>query len=319
MNAERHITIAVMTFRRPDDLSEILPLLTAQAAAGTTEGTSVEVLVVDNDPACAAREQVLLLAADAAASKVTIRYENEQVPGISAARNRALDASNESDILVFIDDDERPVDGWLSLLLATFDREKSVAVVGPVISHFEVEPDPWVTAGRFFDRRRLPTGTRIDVAATNNLLLDLHRIRDFGLRFDLAYGITGGGDTMFTKQIRAHGGDMVWCDEAVVHDIVPRSRVTRRWVLVRALRMGNSWSLTSVASAPRGPARFGARIGLTGRGVVRLLGGAARYAVGRILRRDVHQARGLRTAARGLGMAGGAWGYQYREYRRASS
>lgn len=318
MDAERHVTIAVMTFRRPDDLDEIVPRLTAQAAASTEAGTSVSLLVVDNDPAGAARQQVDRLAVGAAASGVTVRYENESVPGISAARNRALDVSSDSDILVFIDDDERPVDGWLALLLETFDRAKPVAVVGPVVSQFEVEPEPWVAAGEFFGRRRLPTGTRIDVAATNNLLLDLHAIRAAGLRFDLDYGITGGGDTLFTKQIRAHGGEMVWCDEAVVFDIVPGSRVTRRWVLVRALRSGNSWSLTSVVSTPARLGRLGVRMALTGRGFIRLLGGSARYAAGVVLRRDVHQAKGLRTAARGLGMTGGAWGYRYREYRRTT-
>jgi glycosyltransferase involved in cell wall biosynthesis len=319
MDAVRNVTIAVMTFRRPDDLDEILPRLTAQAAASTEAGTSVSVLVVDNDPAGAARQQVGRLTLDGAASRVRVRYENEPVPGISAARNRALDASSDTDILVFIDDDERPVDGWLAMLLETFDREKPVAVVGPVVSRFEVEPEPWVAAGRFFDRRRLPTGTRIDVAATNNLLLDLHAIRAAGLRFDLDFGITGGGDTLFTKQIGAHGGEMVWCDEAVVYDIVPQSRVTRRWVLVRALRSGNSWSLTSVINTPRRLRRLGVRVVLTGHGLVRVLGGSARYVAGVVLRRDEHQAKGLRTAARGLGMAGGAWGYRYREYRRASA
>jgi len=316
MDVERRVTIAVMTFRRPGDLAEILPLLAVQAAASATDRTAVDVLVVDNDPDGTARAQVATFATEAARSGVDVRYEHENVPGISAARNRALDASTESDILVFIDDDERPVDRWLALLLETFDDEQPVAVVGPVISHFEVEPEPWVVAGRFFDRRRLPTGTHVDVAATNNLLLDLNRIRVAGLRFDLEYGITGGGDTMFTKQIRAHGGEMVWCDEAVVHDIVPRERLTRRWVLIRALRSGNSWSLTSVDSVPSGTARLGVRLRLTGRGVVRLVGGSARFAAGVIFRRDAHQARGLRSAARGLGMTTGAWGYRYREYRR---
>ena len=37
-------------------------------------------------------------------------------------------------------------------------------------------------AGRFFNRRRLPTGTEVDVAATNNLLLDLIQLHELGLR-----------------------------------------------------------------------------------------------------------------------------------------
>ena len=53
----------------------------------------------------------------------------------------------------------------------------AAAVVGPVRSDYARDPSPWVQAGRFFDRRRLPTGTPVEVAATNNLLLDLHEVR----------------------------------------------------------------------------------------------------------------------------------------------
>ncbi|MBC7632675.1 glycosyltransferase [Aeromicrobium sp.] len=313
MDDTRHVTIAVMTFRRPDDISDLLPKLIEQAEDNARTDTVIEVLVVDNDPDGGAREQVLTTASSAS---VKVRYENETTPGISAARNRALDASGTSDLLIFIDDDERPVEHWLRLLLDTYETTGADAVVGPVISQYVVEPEPWVAAGRFFDRRRLLTGTRIDVAATNNLLLDMARVRSLALRFDLAYGITGGGDTLFTKELHAQGGEMVWCDEAIVYDLVPADRVTRRWVIMRALRSGNSWSRTTVAIADGVLARWSLRLRLSAQGAARMLAGAVRWLFGQLTRRQVDQARGLRAAARGWGMLGGAWGYQYREYRR---
>lgn len=313
MDDERRVTIAVMTFRRPGDISELLPQLIDQAVGNTQAGTVVDVLVVDNDPAGGAREQV---AHTASSTTVGVRYENETTPGISAARNRALAASDEANLLVFIDDDERPVAQWLRLLLDTYDLTRAAAVVGPVISQYVVEPEPWVAAGRFFDRRRLPTGTMIDVAATNNLLLDMLRVRSLGLSFDLAYGITGGGDTLFTKELHARGGEMVWCDEAIVYDVVPADRVTRRWVIMRALRSGNSWSRATLATTDGAFARWSVRLALTLQGAGRMLVGAARWLFGQVARRQVDQARGLRASARGWGMLGGAWGYQYKEYLR---
>ena len=82
----------------------------------------------------------------------------------------------------------------------------------------------------------------MEVAATNNLLLDLGRIRALGLEFDERFGLSGGSDTLFTRPLVARGGRMVWCDEAMVVDNVPAGRLTRDWVLRRALRSGNSAS-----------------------------------------------------------------------------
>ena len=118
-------------------------------------------------------------------------------------------------MLIFIDDDERPVCGWLDHLVRMYREHRPAAVVGPVVSEFEITPDRWVAEGRFFARRRMPTGTAVSVAGAGNLLLDLHQIRRFGLTFDVSLGTSGGEDTLFTSQIASHGGTMLWCDEAI--------------------------------------------------------------------------------------------------------
>lgn len=313
--APRRLTIAVLTYRRPRDIAEILPLLVLQGGLVARADLGVEVAVIDNDPASGAREFVAAYAAHPD-GPVAIRYEHEPVPGISAARNRALSSSGGSDLLVFIDDDERPSERWLPELLATFDRYRPAAVVGPVVSAFDVAPSDWVAAGGFFTRRRLPTGTEVDVAATNNLLLDLAFVRRVGVRFDLDFGITGGDDTMFTRQLVGSGGRIVWCAEAVVTDVVPAERTTRRWVVLRALSSGNSWSLVAVKLQQSARRRAAERLRLTARGLVRAAGGSARALAGYATRRQGWQARGVRTAARGIGMLLGAYGYAYQEYRR---
>lgn len=309
------LTIAVLTFRRPDDLSAILPALVDQAAS-VSEQVTARVLVVDNDPAASARAAVETAGADARHQDVQVDYVSETEPGIAVARNRALAESGKSDLLVFIDDDERPSATWLADLLALQRQHGAAAVVGPVVSAFAHEPDPWITAGEFFVRRRLLTGTAVDVAATNNLLLDLSFIRREGLRFDAELAVHGGEDTLFTRQIVARGGLMLWCAEALVTDVVPPSRLTRRWVVLRAFSSGNGWSLTSVMLAPGATARARVRARLTSGGLVRVVGGVARILRGALFGSVAQRARGVRTLARGAGMLGGAWGYRYQEYRR---
>lgn len=303
------LVIAVLTYKRPDDLRMILPRLQEQARS---VGNDTHILVVDNDPAGSAKEFVTGVGDNA------VQYVNETTPGIAAARNRALDESGEFALLVFIDDDEVPTDGWLASLVSTWENSQPIAVVGPVVSEYAVELDAWMRAGRFFDRRRLPTGTVVDVAATNNLLLDLNQLRPLGLHFDARYGLTGGSDTLFTREIHRRGGRLVWCDEAIVMDQVPAERLTREWVLQRAYRSGNSWSRTSLDLADgRGVRRIRAKGAL--RGMVRLAGGSAQVAVGVITRNIAHRARGTRTVMRGAGLVAGSFGQVYTEYARPST
>jgi hypothetical protein len=317
------LVVAVLTYRRPDDIGAILPLVVEQAAAvaqGAAERgdgpRSLHVVVIDNDPGGDARQTVL---AAAAVSPVPVEYVHEPRPGISAARNRALAVAQDHDLLVFIDDDERPDPGWLAALLTEWRRSGAVGVAGPVRSEYEVEPDAWVRAGGFFTRRRPTTGTRLEVAATNNLLLDLRAVRAAGLAFDDALGTQGGEDSLFTRQLVASGGLLTWSAAARVVDVVPRARITHRWVVLRAFSSGNTWSLTSLALAPTDPAaRLRHRSVAIRRGTVRAAGGIGRIALGAVTGSLEHRAKGTRTLARGAGMIAGALGWSYQEYARRS-
>jgi succinoglycan biosynthesis protein ExoM len=301
--------VAMLTCRRPDDLPAALPRLVAAASGSAATAT---VLIVDNDPEASA----MPLAAEA---PDIVRFVHEPTPGIAAARNRALDESGDADLLVFIDDDERPEPGWLDLLVATWRRCRPAAVVGPVVSTFPSEPEPFIVEGGFFRRRRLPTGTEVDVAATNNLLLDLEQVRRLGVRFDTTLGTAGGSDTLFTRTLHRRGGRLVWCDEAVVVDVVPPSRLTRAWVLRRALRTGNSTSRIGLLLETSPASRTLLRLRLTVQGSARMVGGTLRVVLGVVVRSLRQRANGARTLARGVGMTAGAWGWTYDEYRRRST
>jgi succinoglycan biosynthesis protein ExoM len=300
------VLIAVLTYQRNDDLVELLPLLVAQL--GDRAG---EVLVVDNDPDGSAAPTVSEMGLPG------VRYVHERQPGIAHARNRALDEAGDAHVLVFIDDDERPDAMWLTQLLDCYQREQSVAVAGAVIPDVGRIEDPWIEAGGFFVRARHRTGSEVPAASTANLLIDLRQLEALGsVRFDERFGLSGGSDTMFTRELLARGGRIVWCDEAIVTDYIRPARANRGWVLQRHFRSGNSWARTSVELSRAGWATLLVRLRLTFIGVARIVLGTMRSAFGVITRSLRHQARGSRTAARGTGMALGAWGRVYVEYRR---
>ena len=325
------LTIAIPTFRRPDDLKRaiggVLKQVAEQAAREPSGGTvsDAEVLVIDNDAQCSGRKAALAAAADAGvavrasadeptAGDMSVRYVVEERPGVAAVRNRALDETTERDLLIFIDDDEEPESGWLAALVGLQASTGCQAVAGPVIPVYEVEPEEWVRQGEFFVRKTWPTGTVRPVAASNCLLLDLGFVRRAGLRFDEAFGATGGEDTLFTRRLSAAGGVIRWCDEARVRDHVPASRLTRPWIL-RRQRSHAATSVRVELALAGGGVQPAIRARAAAGGLVRSVLGGLRTAGGTLIGSPRHAAKGARLLARGRGiLAASVGGGVHREY-----
>jgi succinoglycan biosynthesis protein ExoM len=302
------VVVALATYRRPSLLDGLLSDLVEQAR---DLGPQTRIVVVDNDPEASAREVVGTFAARG------VEYVVEPRPGIAAARNRALDEAGDAEALVFLDDDERPAPGWLSTLVAAWQEWQCTAVAGPVVSSFEGPVDRWVENCSTFRRRRLATGTVVRGAATNNLLLDLARLRALDLRFDDRFGLSGGSDTLLTHTMVKRGGEIRWCDDAVMLETVPVERATRRWALRRSFRTGNGWSRVKLALTESRTERVLARLRLVVGAVLGLLRAVVR-GLGAVLRRDLEQRVAAElSVATALGSLRGAYGHVTSEYLRS--
>ncbi|GAA1732191.1 hypothetical protein GCM10009809_29600 [Isoptericola hypogeus] len=310
--APLRVTVAVPTFRRPAELAGLLAAVRphldglAGAVGAPTRG---HVLVVDNDPDRSA-EPV------AAAGDEGVRYVHEPEPGIAAARDAALQHSLDADVVVFIDDDELPQDRWLAELLAVWLENRPAVVVGRVTAEFEVEPDAWVRAGRFFERRYRPRGTAVHAAAAGNLLLDVDQVRRSGVRFDRGLGLGGGEDTLFTSALTRQGLRIVWAPDSVVVDRVPASRLCRQWVLRRRFAHGTATTTVQVRLARSRLGRTRARaLGIVKGGGL-MASAAAHWLAGVATASLARRARATADAWRGAGRVAGAVGLRFREYRR---
>jgi len=336
-----HLTIAMLTYRRNDYLAQVIPELLAQADDVCDAQTTASVLIVDNDPQAGARAVVEAARAalaggqteaaessgsadsDAAAATSRLVYVHEPEPGIVAGRNRALSQAHGSDALIFIDDDEIPSPGWLKALVSTWRAQGCAAVTGPTPPTFEVDPSAWVVASGAFDSWEAADGAQVRSADTGNLLLDLAVVENLGLRFDPRYGLTGGEDSLFTRQLTRAGGVIRFAAGAVVTKRVPAARATRAWVLERSLRSGSSWARVRIdtvapadGSAAGVLARLGLRLGYGVKGLAKAGVDGLRAGVAR-LRGDVSaQARYEVSSRGGLGMVMGALGMHVREYGR---
>ncbi|WP_311359533.1 glycosyltransferase [Actinomyces oris] len=334
-----HLTIAMLTYRRNDYLAQVIPELLAQADDVCDAQTMVSVLIVDNDPQAGARAVVEAAraalggeqpeAAEAsgvadsdAVAMSRLVYVHEPEPGIVAGRNRALSQAHGSDALVFIDDDEIPSPGWLKALVSTWRAQGCAAVTGPTPPTFEVDPSAWVVASGAFDSWEAADGAQVRSADTGNLLLDLAVVEGLGLRFDPRYGLTGGEDSLFTRQLTRAGGVIRFAAGAVVTKRVPAARARRTWVLERSLRSGSSWARVRIdTAAPDGGAsgrlaRLRLRLGYGAKGLAKAGIDGARAGVARICGDVPAQARYEVSSRGGLGMVVGALGVHVREYGR---
>ena len=182
------VCVAVLTFRRPESLGAMLPVVAEQARglAGTNPLVHCTVLVVDNDETGSAAPVV--------EATPGVRHVVEGRPGIPAARNKALSESGGARLLVFIDDDECPSEGAGWSLVGCW-LEHRPGRGGRAGAHRVPRGDrPLGRDGGFFDRRTpapghgSPGATRGDEQPAARP----RRARRLGLRFDERFGITGG-------------------------------------------------------------------------------------------------------------------------------
>ena len=234
---QKRIAICIPTCKRPAGLRRLLNSLASQKMPAECV---VMIVVVDNEGSLLTRD---VCEESARNLKVPLTYCCEPRRGIPFVRNKALEIARQvADFLVFIDDDEVPLNGWLEHLVNCQETYNADAVSGPVVPHFTSEVPEWVRLGRFFDPTRYVTGTCLPVTSTGNVLLKVNILERIG-GFDERYALTGDSDTDFFIRLYKSGGRIVWSDEAVVAEWIPPSRSQLKWLLARAYRGGTTYAL----------------------------------------------------------------------------
>lgn len=131
------ISVVICTRERPDQLADALRSVLA------LDYPDFEVVVVDNAPRTDATARVVEQASDP-----RVRYVEEPVPGLSAARNTGLRRAGHG--LVAYTDDDVVVDGhWLRALAAGFARAPQVCCVSGLVPSGELR----TAAQAYFDQR----------------------------------------------------------------------------------------------------------------------------------------------------------------------
>jgi glycosyltransferase involved in cell wall biosynthesis len=228
------VTVCICTYKRPELLRRALAAVAEQDTRGSF---TYSIVVVDNDARQSAAEVVK---AFGRGSTTQTTYDVETVPNIARARNRAV-AHAAGEYVAFMDDDEVPAPDWLGNLMAARAAYHADGVLGPVRPAFDRPPPTWVVRGGFCERPEYATGRWLDwrQTRTGNVLVRRHVLAEFRPPFRPDFG-NGGEDQDFFRRAMARGYRFVWCNEAVVHEVVPPERWRRRYMWRRALLRGQN-------------------------------------------------------------------------------
>ena len=230
-----HISVCVCSYKRPELLRRTLASLKAQQ---TDDRFTYSIVVADNDESESGRQVVK----DAQGScSVPILYCVEPRRSISFARNLALKHA-QGDLIAFIDDDEQAEPDWLLRLFETLEASRTAGVLGPVRPVFDSRPPEWLIKGRFCERPEHPTGFVMpwSECRTGNVLFRKSILSGTAAPFLPEFG-AAGGDVNFFCRMMQNGHSFVWCNEAIVHEVVPPARWKRSFLLRRALLRGGQF------------------------------------------------------------------------------
>lgn len=255
----RGITAAVCTY---GEAPHLLRALASLAEQQLPDGPALEILCVDNNPAARAALPEPL------ASRV--RVVREPVAGLSRARNAAV-AHAQHDTIAFLDDDAAAQPGWAAALAQAFEPTDTWCAGGRVLPEWPGEEPLWLDARLRYllglldlgdDARSLrgpvfPCGANM---AVRRFALD--RIGPFRESLGRKPGslLSGEEIDLFRRAIRA-GGTVIYAPDAVVHHIVPSSRLSpgflrrRAWwegnTLARLDRLSEGWPLAAGSALAR--------------------------------------------------------------------
>jgi glycosyltransferase involved in cell wall biosynthesis len=228
---QKHISVCICTFRRP----QLLPRLLREVVNQETNGLfTYSVLVVDNDALRSAESVVLQFASE---SNIPITYCVQPRQNISLARNQAISRAT-GDYVAFIDDDEFPTKRWLLTLFEACNRFKVDGVLGPVKPYFDEKTPEWIPKSHIYERPVYATGTVLDKkdGRTGNVLLKRRLFTPGEEPFRPEF--TGGSDKDFFRRMIDKDYSFIWCAEAVAYEVVPPFRWKRTFMLRKALFRG---------------------------------------------------------------------------------
>ena len=251
------LTFAFCTYNRADRLENLVAAMRAQDCP-----VPFEILAVNNN----SKDNTLaILEKLAAQSGAPLRFVTESAQGIVPARNRAIEESLNSDILVFIDDDELPQAGLLNAAYDAIVHEGAQCAGGRIEVDFTAHGRPaWLEddlLGFLAEVKHgdMPFWITDDTTPvwTANISYDMRLFRDDPtLRFDRRYNregadVGGGEDAIMFRTLLSRGTKIRYRPDMVANHFVEPWRLKRSYFLMLHYRAGLRHGRHELETYPR--------------------------------------------------------------------
>lgn len=233
---ENGVSIIIPTFRRPEGLEIALTSLMNQTAQTTSGELAIEIIVADNDPKGSARYYVENFAKTSA---IKIHYLHVPAPGVSNARNGALNAA-QGRYLAFLDDDQEACAGWLQTLLDISLKHEAALAFVPTHARIPGQSKYNDYLVDFFSRfgPDMDEGIVDNYFGCGNSLLDTKLCTLPSPPFSLDMNETGGEDDLLFTELQSQGIKIAWSRASKTNEDIRPHRATPAYVKVRSFANG---------------------------------------------------------------------------------
>lgn len=307
MDSTTRLAVGIITCMRPKGLQKIL---TSIAAQDVPEGYSLSAIVVDNDLTGKNQDVVTQVTEK---TGLPIIFVEEPVRGIPAARNASVQAAldHDFDAMIFVDDDEEAMTGWLTALLSMWRDTGADIITGPVLGVLPKGSPAWAEKSGIYEHTfALAAGTELEAAYTGNTLSSRKMLQDMGPSFSMEFLQTGSSDLHYFSAAHQKGYRILWCPAAVIREDVPQSRISLKWQLKRGFRIGTGNSINRIMQNPK----IGSYLYAVATGLARIISGVIQLLLSPLTGWK-HFIFGLKRTAVGAGNICGLFGINPKEYK----
>ncbi len=227
------ISIAICTRERPIMLTN---LLKSFQSIEILQNVDVQIDIIENHTETNLAKLICNLAPSL---PFKINHHWEPKIGIPIARNHALRVARESNAthIIFIDDDELVAPQWLKELWNTYlQYDENTIIQGAVASLINTTKNKHLH--QLFQRGHKKTGDRMQLCATNNVIVQLEVLKKHNIYFDESRPLAGGTDSKLFRKAAQRGIPMIFCADAIVYEDIPEERITISWLSKRHFRTG---------------------------------------------------------------------------------
>ncbi|GIU70321.1 MAG: hypothetical protein KatS3mg002_1557 [Candidatus Woesearchaeota archaeon] len=229
-------SVCIATYKRPQFLFNLITSLLAQEL---DENISIEIIIVDNDPAASAEH---IVSEFQNVENRIIKYFKQPIKNISITRNIGL-KNCSGNYIAFIDDDETAGPNWIKTLIDCSNKYNADVVFGYVIPIFDECAPDWLKQRELYFRPLGSTGSEPNFWYTTNCIIKSNIVKENGILFDEGRGLTGGEDGLFFRTLKENfGAKFICCQEAITYEVVPQKRLNVKYLLSRNFQIGNLYA-----------------------------------------------------------------------------